>query len=152
MFRTFGAEAESLVEENRPKREELIAASDGFRFALAVCSRGHIFMFVSQQRPELPAAQPLAMTQVKEGIKVIVRDRLLLARLAVKRKHDKTNLVPKKPVLQTPVKRNHGRVVQAGVRRALLKINRKQGEPLLGVLLLVLSPRKAEHLKELKAI
>src|SRR5438477_7335618 len=33
-----------------------------------------------------------------------------------------------------------------------MKVKRKQSEPPLGILLLVLSPRETEHLKELKAI
>ena len=144
----FSADIQSLVEENRPEREKLIETAEGLHFALAVGARRHIFMFVSRQRPKLPALQSVAMAQMEKGIQVIVRHHVLLAGLAVQRKQNKTNLVPKKPVLHTPEKWHQRRIVQVRVRGALLEVKRKQCEPLLDVFLLVLTPRKAEHLKD----
>ena len=108
----FSADIQSLVEENRPEREKLIETAEGLHFALAVGARRHIFMFVSRQRPKLPALQSVAMAQMEKGIQVIVRHHVLLSGLAVQRKQNKTNLVPKKPVLHTPEKRDQRRVVQ----------------------------------------
>ena len=93
MFGIFSADAEFLVEKNRPEREKLFVPADGLRFAIAVGSRGHVFVFVSRQRPELPALQCVAMAEVEEWIEVVVRDDILLARLAIKRKQNKSNLV-----------------------------------------------------------
>src|SRR6266480_6152824 len=116
MFGVFSAEAEPLVEENRPEREKLFVPANGFRFALAVCSRDDLFAFVSHQRPQLPALQSVAVAEMEKRIKIIFRYDVFLARLTVERKQNKTNLILEKPVLQEPVKRNQRRVVQTGVR------------------------------------
>src|SRR5437879_9903038 len=100
MFGIFSADAEFLVEENRPEREKLFVPADGLHFAIAVGSHGHVFVFVSRQRPELPALQRVAMAEVEERIEVIVSDDILLARLAIKRKKKKSNLVKEQYVIQ----------------------------------------------------
>src|SRR5207247_10192113 len=94
MFGICSAEAEMLVEENGPEREELFVPADGFRFHIAVWALGHLFVFVARQRPELPAFQGVAMAEVEKGVEIIVGDDILLARLAKKRKQNKTDIVP----------------------------------------------------------
>src|SRR5256885_2207020 len=133
MFGILWPEAGSLVEENGPEQKELLVAREGAHLPVVVRSSGHFSVFVSCQRPELPSPDRFAMAQVKNWIKVIVRDDILLSRLAVKRKQDKADLVAKQPVFEAPVKGNERGVVQVRVGRALLKIKRKQGESFLGI-------------------
>ena len=89
----------------------------------SLCSR-------ADQRPELPAVQPVAMPHIEKRIKIIVGDDVALPRLAVNRKHDEENFVAKQPVLEMAVKRNERGVIFIRVRRALLEINREKGEAL----------------------
>src|SRR2546421_3369667 len=99
-------------------------------------------MFVSRQRPKLPALQSVAMAQMEKGIQVIVRHHVLLAGLAVQRKQNKTNLVPKKPVLHTPEKWDQRRIVQVRVRGALLEEKRNNVKRFLAFFFWFLPPEK----------
>ena len=44
------------------------------RVAEAVGLGGHVFVFVADQRPELPAVQAVAVPHMKKRIKIIVGD------------------------------------------------------------------------------
>jgi hypothetical protein len=74
------------------------------RFAEAVGLRGHVLVFGADQRPELPAVHPVAVPQMEKGKKIIVRDDVPFARLAVNRKHHEENFVAIQPVLEMAVK------------------------------------------------
>ena len=62
-----GADPASVVEEQRPERKEAVVPADGFDVAEAVGLGGDLFVFVPDQRPELPALQPVAVAETEES-------------------------------------------------------------------------------------
>ena len=127
-------------------------AADDFRFAKAVGVRGHVLVFIADERPELPALQAVAVPQMEKRIKIIVGDDVPFPRLAVNGKQDEENFVAKQPVLEVAVKRKKRGVIFIRVRRALLKIEREKREAFCGEIIRVLAAGKTEQLAELPAI
>src|SRR6185437_4520925 len=68
------------------------------------------------------------------------------------REHGKSDFIAEKTALQATIKRNHRCVIEVGIRRALLEIEREHRKTFLAVLLLILSSGKTEYLKNLKPV
>jgi len=137
---------------NRPERKIPNVAADDFRVAEAVRDGGHVLVLRAGERPELPAAQAVAGSQMENRIKIIVGDDVAFLRLAVNWKHHEENPVPHQPILEMAVKRDERGVIVIGVRRALLEMERENREaPFFGIILL-LAAGETEQLDELPAI
>ena len=110
------------------------------------------FIFASGERPDFPAVHAIAVADGTEGIKVIIRDDILLPRLAVNRKHHDENLVARQAVFNRAVKREDSGVVQIRIsRRVLRKINREKCAARFRGVVCFLSAGKADELKKLPA-
>jgi len=91
------------------------------------------------------------MPEYKTEEKIIVGDDVFFPRLAVGREHDEINFIAEQAVLDPPVKREDGGVIQVGVRRALTEIKRENRDPVLGHAAGLLAAGKTEKLEQLPA-
>ena len=137
---------------NRPEGKKFVVTGDDFGFAKTIGVCGHVLVFVTRQRPALPAPQPVPVAQMEDGEQIIIRHHVVFAGFTVNRKQDHKNVVAEKPVLDMAVKRNQRGVIPVRVRRALLKIERENRETFCGCVIRVLAAGKAEQLDELPAI
>src|SRR5439155_25947928 len=124
----------------------------GVGLAPDIRTRGDYFVFVTGERPDLPAFQPIAAPRMDERIYVIVRDHVSFPALDVNGQHDKIDLVAEEPVLQMTIKRNHRRVILLRNGRALLEIKRKQSEPADVGFRLSAAAGKAQELENVESI
>ena len=86
MFWILRADANGFVEVERPKCEEFVMPANGSRVAEAIGPGGHVLVFASHHRPELPSVQLFSMAKVEERQQVVVCDKTSSARLSVERK------------------------------------------------------------------
>src|SRR6516162_5438954 len=114
---------------NRPEREKIIMTRNDFKVAKPVGLHGHVLVFVAHQRPNLPAAQAVAVVHIENRIHRVIRNHVPLAGLAVNGKHHDKNLVPEQPAFDGPVERKKSRIIIVRIRRTLLEINWKQRDP-----------------------
>src|SRR4051812_20771309 len=90
---------------------------------------------------------------MEKGGDVIVRHHLAFSGLQINREQDEINFISKKPILEASIKWNERCVIFLGIRRALLKIKRKNGEALLvAAALQFFRVRNREQLDDLKSI
>src|SRR4051812_22795762 len=114
-----------------PENKQPVMTRDRINIAKSIGHGGKVFMLPADQRPELPALQPLAMTKMKEGVGHVVGDDVMLPGLHVKWQHHKIDLIAEQAMLQVSIERKQRRVILAGVFRPLLKIDGKQGETMI---------------------
>ena len=88
-FRVVRADAVVLLEMQRPEIKRALVAANGFDVAKAVRVERDDFMLGAGQRPDVPAVHSVAVADIAKRIKIIVRDDILLPRLAVNREHHK---------------------------------------------------------------
>src|SRR5665811_641394 len=92
---------------------------------------GHVLVFATDDRPDLPAAQSVAMADMDKRVEIIFGDVITFARLAVNGEIR--------------------RVVQIRVRGSLLKIEGENGKTLFAVNFLFLPAGKTQELHNLPA-
>src|ERR1035437_2258703 len=127
-------------------------AGDDADIAKTVGAGGHVLVFATDNRPDLPAAQSVAMADVAKRIEIIFGDDIVFARFAVNRKHHKKHFVAEQPVLEMAVKREICRIVQIRVRGSLPKIEGENGKTLFAVNFLFLPAGKTQELHNLPAL
>ena len=135
-----------------PEREVFVISADEFSIAKSIGDGGHDFVPDAEERPELPAAQTVAMLQIENRKKIIVGDDVALLRLAVNREHHEENFVPHQPVLEMAIKRDERGVIVICIRRTLLEINREQGKAPFFRIIRLLTTGETEQLDKLPAI
>src|SRR5690242_10039020 len=101
---------------------------------------------MTQQWPEVPPIQTIAVFRLNQRIKVIICHDVPLTGLTVQRKHDEKDLITKQPGFDMAVKWKDRRVVQIGILGPLLEIDRKQRKPAGFIFMLVLSAGLAQDL------
>ena len=124
----------------------------GFHGLPMIGASGHLFVLRTDERPELPAFQPISVTEVKERIDIIIGDNIAFPRLNIERHQCESNFITEKPVLETAVDGQQRRIIFPGEERPLLEIKWEQSKATHIGLGLSLATRKAEHLENLKAI
>ena len=72
--------------------------SHGFEVAETVGVRGHVLVFIADERPDLPAVQTVAVPDVAERIDIIVGDDIAFPRFDEKWKHHKIKFVVEQAV------------------------------------------------------
>src|ERR1035437_6555994 len=127
-------------------------AGDDGDIAETIGAGGHVLVFATGNRPDLPAAQSVAMADVTKRIEIIFGDDIVFARFAVNRKHHKKHFVAEQPVFEVSVNRKERRVVQVRVRRSLLEVKGENGKTFFVVNLLFLPARKTQELHNLPAL
>ncbi|MEK7706629.1 MAG: hypothetical protein AAB380_01355 [Verrucomicrobiota bacterium] len=109
-------------------------------------------MLLPDQWPELPAAQLLTAAKVEKGVKVVIGDHIAFPRLAIKREHDKENLVTEQSLFDAAIYWQKGGVVLGWIGRALLEIERKHREPMPHYFILILPAGETQQLEQLPSI
>src|ERR1035437_1157146 len=127
-------------------------AGDDADIAKTIGAGGHVLVFATDDRPDLPAAQSVAMADVNKRVEIIFGDDITFARLAVNGKHDEKHFVAEQPVFEMSVNREIRRVVQIRVRGSLLKIEGENGKTLFAVNFLFLPAGKTQELEKLPAL
>src|ERR1035437_509352 len=127
-------------------------AGDDADIAKTVGAGGHVLVFATGNRPDLPAAQSVAMADVAKRIEISFGDDIAFARFAVNRKHHKKHFVAEQPVFEMSVNREIRRVVQLRVRGSLLEVEGKKSKTLFAVNLLFLPAGKTQELHNLPAL
>src|SRR4051812_15253522 len=89
---------------------------------------GDVLVLASDDGPKLPAMQAIAVPEMKERVKIIVRHHVFFPGLAINREHHKKDVMKYQPVFQMPVERHQRRVVVVRLRGTLLEIKRIEGE------------------------
>src|SRR4051812_2512382 len=92
------------------------------------------------------------MTHMDKGVNVVIRHHVLLSRLNVNGHHDKFYFVTKQAVFQVTVDRKQGCIIQLGLSRALLEINREESEAMHICFSLRLAPCKRQKLENVETI
>src|ERR1035437_9570922 len=103
-------------------------AADDADIAKTIGAGGHVLVFATDDRPDLPAAQSVAMADVDKRVEIIFCDDITFARLAVNGKHDEKHFVAEQSVFEVSVNRKERRIVQVRVRGSLLKVKGENGK------------------------
>src|SRR5438045_112214 len=89
---------------------------------------------------------------MKNREEIVISDNPFLNRFTIKRKHDEKDLVAEEPVLEPAVERKNRCVILSGVRRALLKVQRKNRKPVARIFNRRRSSCQAKQLEELPPV
>ena len=147
-----GSDVGAVLQVKRPEEKHLVVSAIDYGIAPVIRPVTGVLVLAARQRPELPAAQPLAMTQVKKRQQIIVGHHVFLASADVRRKERELDFVTKEPFTDGSVDREESGVIFLRHLRPLLKVKREESEPVDIGLGLGLAAGEAQELNHLDAI